>query len=168
MRRKPPFRQWEFDVYIKYMTYFNVIVLSFVNLLKESVNLGVIRAIVLFMAAFWFFSTKKVRSTTFKYLLLFSLWILIMGTVTWYRYEFFPDKVLKVFLASVSFAYGLYFITSFQSFVELNKVYIVSILLIMITILVANLTGVSYKLYTETGFSLGGQGVNIAKNLTIF
>ena len=168
MRRKHSVRRWEFDIYIKYMTYFNVIILSFVNLLKETVNLGIVRAIVLFTAASWFFATRKVRSATFNYLMLFSLWILIMGTVTWFRYEFFPDKVLKVFLGSVSFAYGLYFITSFQRFIELNKVYITSIILIMVTILLANLTGVSYKLYTETGFSLGGQGVNIAKNLTIF
>ncbi len=168
VKRKPLFRQWEFDIYIKYMTYFNIIILSFVNLTKETVNLGIIRAVVLFAAVAWFFSTKKVRSVTFNYLLLFSLWILIMGMVTLLRYNFFPDKVLKVFLGSVPFAYGLFFINSFQRFIELNRVYIISIVLILVTILIANITGVSYKLYTETGFSLGGQGVNIAKNLSVF
>ena len=165
---KPPFRKWEFDVYIKYMTYFNIIILSFVNLIKETVNLGIIRAVVLFAAAVWFFSFRKVRSGTFNHLLIFSLWIFVMGMVTLFRYEFFPDKVLKVFLGSIPFAYGLFFINSFQRFIEMNRVYIISIVLILLTILVANITGVSYKLYTETGFSLGGQGVNIAKNLTIF
>ena len=166
--RRPLFREWEFDVYIKYMTYFNVLILSFVNLLKETVNLGIIRAVVLFAAATWFFSTKRVKSVTFRWLMLFSLWIVIMGAVTWMRYDFFPDKVLKVFLGSVAFAYGLFFINSFQRFVEMNRVYMVSIIIILITIVIANLTGVSYKLYADTGFSFGGQGVNIAKNLTVF
>jgi len=150
------------------MSYFNVLILSFVNLLKDSIDLGVIRGIVLFIAAAYFFSLKRVRSTTFNYLMYFSAYILIMGIVTYLRYDFFPDKVLKVFLGSVSFAYGLYFINSFQRFVELNRVFIISILIIMVTILMANITGVTYKLYADTGFSLGGQGVNIAKNLTIF
>ena len=166
--RKPLYRKWEFDVYIKYMTYFNVLILSFVNLLKETVNLGIIRAVVLFAAATWFFSTKKVKSVTFNWLMLFSLWIVIMGVVTWMRYDFFPDKVLKVFLGSVAFAYGLFFINSFQRFIELNRVYMISIIIILLTILIANFTGVSYKLYADTGFSFGGQGVNIAKNLTVF
>ncbi len=166
--RKPLYRQWEFDVYIKYMTYFNVLILSFVNLLKDTVNLGIIRAVVLFAAAAWFFSTKRVKSVTFNWLMLFSSWILIMGVVTWMRYDFFPDKVLKVFLGSVAFAYGLFFINSFQRFIELNRVYMISIIIILLTILMANFTGVSYKLYADTGFSFGGQGVNIAKNLTVF
>ena len=166
--RRPTFKKWEFDLYVRYMTYFNVIILSFVNLLKDTINLGIIRAVVLFTAAAWFFSVKKVKSVSFNYLLLFSVWILIMGVVTWLRYDFFPDKVLKVLLGSVSFAYGIYFINSLKSFIVLNRVYITSILLILVTILIANITGVSYKLYADTGFSFGGQGVNIAKNLTLF
>jgi hypothetical protein len=166
--RKPPFKKWEFNLYIKYLTYFNIIILSFVNLLKETVNLGMIRAVVLFTAVAWFFSTKRVRSITFNWLMLFSAWILIMGAVTWLRYDYFPDKVLKVFLGSVSFAYGLYFINSPRRFSELNRVFLFSIAIIFFTIVLANITGVSYKLYADTGFSFGGQGVNIAKNLTIF
>ena len=165
---KPAFRQWEFDVYIKYMSYFNVIILSFVNLTKDTIDLGLIRGLVLFVAAAYFFATKRVRSETFSYLLYFSVYILIMGLVTWSRYNFFPDKALKVLLGSVSFAYGLYFINSFQRFIELNRVFIISILIILVTIIIANLTGVTYKLYADTGFSLGGQGVNIAKNLAIY
>ena len=162
------FRKWEFDLYIKYLSYFNVIVLSYVNLLKDTIDIGLIRGIVLFLLAAYFFAMRRVSSKTFNYLMYFSLYILIMGIITFVRYNFFPDKVLKVFLGSISFAYGIFFINNWERFVELNRVFIISILIVIVTIALANITGVNYKLYAETGLSLGGQGVNIAKNLTIF
>jgi hypothetical protein len=162
------FREWEFDLYIKYLSFFNVIVLSYVNLLKDSIDIGLIRGIVLFLLAAYFFATKRVWSKTFNYLMYFSFYILLLGILTYVRYDFFPDKVLKVFLGSISFAYGIFFINSYKRFVELNRMFIISIIIIILTIVLANITGVDYKLYAETGFSLGGQGVNIAKNLTIF
>jgi len=162
------FRKWEFDLYIKYLSYFNVLVLSYVNLLKDTIDIGLIRGIVLFLLATYFFTLGRVSSKTFNWLMYFSLYILIMGVITYVRYDFFPDKVLKVFLGSISFAYGIFFINSYERFVELNRVFIISILIIIVTIALANVTGVNYKLYAETGVSLGGQGVNIAKNLTIF
>jgi hypothetical protein len=159
---------FEFDLYIQFVSYFNVIILSTVNLFKESIDLGLIRGIVLLVLALFFLVSKRIESKPHKYLLIFSSYILVMGFVTYFNYNFFPDKVIKVFLGSISFAYGLYFINSIERFIILNKVMLISIVIIIITIIVSNVLGVQYKLYADTGFSLGGQGVNIAKNLVIF
>lgn len=162
------FRKWEYDLFIKYLSYFNILVLSFVNILKETIDLGLVRGVVLLILAAYFLTTRRVWSKTYNYLMIFSFYILLMGLITYIRYDFFPDKVIKVFLGSVSFGYGIYFINSRERFNDLNKVFVWCIVIIISTIVLANVMGVNYKLYADTGFSLGGQGVNIAKNLTIF
>ncbi len=142
------------------------------NLLQNIFSSDILYAIILIIISLYFFLNiyKRKKDELISILFVFSIIILIMGTFTYLKYEYFDVKTIKIILSNLFLIFGMYVVKTEKDFVAMLKGSFFAFLLFIINIFIYNYfslgTSTAYNIDVE--FSFGGQGINTVQLLPFF
>lgn len=142
------------------------------NLLQNIFSSDILYAAILVILSLYFFLNiyRKKKNGTITLLFTFSLLILLMGTFTYLKHEYFDIKTIKIILSNFFFVFGFFVVKTEEDFVMMLRGSFFTFILFVLNIFIYNYFGfgTASAYNVDVDFRFGGQGINTVQLLPFF